>query len=222
MISRIVAACLLAAGLAACGTPAKIDHMADPAVKPAESSGSIDLRRIVSKQEAGEHVGQLRAGLACAGQGDLTARGINVDITDREIIRVVYDEFKAANYNMAGTPDDLFDNPEREKADYQLAGVVSNVKSNICFPFAGLGNVRSSRGEYGLTVDWQLYSRQRGAVVYSLTTNGTAKLEDSVPDGFRVLQQNALRQATKNLLVDEGFRSAVARRSAPPAPRPGS
>lgn len=204
---------VVAAGLAACGTPAKIEHAADPTIKQAASARSIDLRRIVSKQGAGEHVGQLRAGLLCAGQGDLTTRGINIEITDRDVVRVVHDELKSANYNMVGSPDDLFDDPARARADYQLAGVVSNVRSNICFPWAGVGNVRSSKGEYALTVDWQVYSKERSGVIYSVTTQGTSKIEEAVQDGFRILQTGALRQATRVLLADEGFRNAISRGS---------
>ena len=221
MLLRILAAAIVAATLSACGTPAKIDHMADPAIKAAASARSIDLRRIVNKQSAGEHVGQLMAGLTCTGKGDLTSREVNVEVTDREILRIVYDELKAASYNMVGTPDDLFDNPAKTRADYQLAGVISNIKSNVCLPLAGLGNIKSAKGEYALTVEWQVFSRERDAVIYAVTTPGTAKLESSTDDGFRILQRNALRQAAKNLLADEGFRETILRGNAPAA-RPRS
>ncbi len=225
MLMRILGAAVLAGALAACGTPAKIDHKGDPSIKQAESAKTIDLKRIVSKQGAGQHVGQLRAGLLCAGQGDLTTRGVNIDIADRDTLRVIYDELKTANYNMVGTPDDLFDNPARERADFQLAGVVSNVRGNICFPMAGFGNLRSAKGEYAATVDWQLYDRHASKVVYALSTEGTSQVKEASEDGFRQLQTGALRQATKALLADPGFRDAIAKGGvAKPAAaaRPGS
>jgi hypothetical protein len=222
MLFRLLAAAALAATLGACGTPAKIDHLADPTIKQAATSRSIDLRRIVTKHGAGEHVGQLMAGLTCTGKGDLTTKAVNAEITDREILRIVYDELKAANYNMVGTPDDLFDDPARSRADYQLAGVISNIKSNVCFPLGGFGNFKSAKGEYALTVEWQVFSRERSGVIYSVTTSGTSKLETSADDGFRTLQLNALRQATKVLMADDGFRDAVARGSAPQSSRPRS
>lgn len=215
MLFRLLAAAALAAALSACGTAAKIDHQADPTVKSAVSARSIDLRRIVNKQGSGEHVGQLRGGLACVGHGDLTTKGVNIEITDRTILNVVYDELKAANYNMVGAPDDLFDNPAKARADYQLAGVVSNVKANLCFPLAGFGNLRSVKGEYALTVEWQLFSRERDAVIYTVTTNGTAMVDSADENGMRTLQMNALRQAAKGLLANDGFRDAVARGGAP-------
>lgn len=222
MLFRILAAAALAATLCACGTPAKIVHADDPVVKPAVSSGTLNLRRIVTKQPAGEHVGQLMAGLTCTGKGDLTTKAVNAETNDREILKVVYDELKAANYELVGTPDDLFDDPSRSGADFQLAGVVSNQKGNLCYPLAGLGNVQNVKGEYSLNVEWQVYSRERKAVIYSVTTAGSSKLEESTADGFRILQFAALRQATKGLLADDGFRNAVARGASSQGSRPRS
>lgn len=221
MISRLLAASLLAALVSACGTPAQIEHRADPNVVAASSSRSIDLRRIVSKRGAGEHVGQLRAGLLCAGQGDLTTTSVNVEIADREVLNVVHEELKAANYNMVGSPDDLFDSPAKANADYQLAAIISSIKGNLCFPLAGFGNLKSAKGEYAVTVEWQLFSRERNVVIFAATTNGTAKIDEAAENGIRMLQLNALRQAARGLLADERFREAVARGGVSPV-RPQS
>ncbi|MYA59560.1 MAG: hypothetical protein F4X40_03230, partial [Chloroflexi bacterium] len=53
-------------------------------------------------------------------------------------------ELENANYKVVGDPDALFEDPEINSAEYFIAGLISNIEANVCYPLAGFGNFRTS------------------------------------------------------------------------------
>lgn len=205
---------MLALSLAACGTSAVIKKVEDRPVESLranENSKPIQFKKIVVKLKRGEHVGAIQTGLLCVPQGDLNWKGGRISIDSEEFTEVFKDELEKFAFKTVGDPDALFDDPSTWKSEILVAGLIKELKTNVCYPLAGFGNFSSSKGEAFLKVDWQIYSKLDRSVVHTVTTEGAAKSDDAISGGNTVAVLNAFAQASRNLLADSKFRDIVSR-----------
>lgn len=194
--------------LAACVVPADIQVQPSPvprmvsAEKPAKP---VQLRRVVIRMEFGTTLGAAEGGYLCVPRGTLkyTGSGTN-DISDNRFTDTFREEFKRANYVVAGNPDDLFEEPGEVGAELVIAGVVTDIKLNACSYPTG-----ETKGESALVVEWQVYNRVDRQIVHKVVTRGTGRTETAGPGGAGLAVQAAFAQATRGLLADEGFHRLV-------------
>lgn len=211
---NIAVAIISAALLSACGTPAVIKNVQDRNVedlKAAESSKPIQFTKVVVKLKRGEHVGAMQAGLVCVPQSDLTWKGGRISIDSDEFTDAFKEELEKFAFKTVGDTNALFEDPSTWKSEILVAGLVKDLKANICYPMAGFGNFSSAKGEAFLKVDWQIYSKLDRSVVHSVTTEGASKDNEAVAGGDTVAVLNAFSQATRNLLADAKFRDLVSK-----------
>jgi hypothetical protein len=210
---------------AACGTPEVIVHKPETPVRVVaenDNTRAIQLKRITYRMPAGQHMGVVRAGLLCVNRGDLTTKEVNTENRNIDLTRRLEQELKRARYNIVGDANDPFSEERETSADLLLAATVVEFKMNVCFPMAGFGSA-SSKGEVGLTVEWQVFSRQAKAVIYTVKTTGSAKLDDAQSDGMNVMQGDALLMSLRELMRDEGFyKTVTAPMPKSPPPRAGT
>ncbi len=212
MYGKFLAAIALAMATAACGTPEVIVHKPEAplrVVAESDAARTVQLKRITYRMPAGQHIGVVQAGLLCVNHGDLTTKEVNTDNRNNDLTLRMQQELQRAKYRVTGDVNDPFSDEKDTSADILIAATITEFKMNICFPMAGFGNLSSSRGEVGMTVEWQLYSRQAKAVVYTVITHGSSLLGESQSDGMTVLQGNALVDSLHELINDEGFYKAV-------------
>jgi len=170
------------------------------------------FKKVVVKLPRGHKIGAIQAGLLCIPQGQpLTWKGGRVNITSDDFTEAFRDELEKANYPLVGNPDALFEDPSEWEAELLVAGMIKDMTANICFPMAGFGNFTDARGEAFIKVDWQIYSRLDRKVVYTTTTEGSSKLQETSPTGGVDVFINAFAIATQNLLADKGFHDLVVR-----------
>lgn len=203
-----------AALLSACGTPAVIKNVQDSNVedlKAAESSKPIQFTKVVVKLKRGEHVGAMQGGLLCVPQSDLTWKGGRISIDSDEFTDAFKEELEKFSFKTVGDTNALFEDPSTWKSEILVAGLVKDLKANICYPMAGFGNFSSAKGEAFLKVDWQIYSKLDRSVVHSVTTEGASKDNEAVAGGDTIAVLNAFSQATRNLLADAKFRELVSK-----------
>ena len=215
MISRTRAATFVCSFiLYGCGTPAVIKNVEDRPVevlKAATDSKPIQFTKIVVKLKRGEHVGAMQAGILCVPQGDLTWKGGRLSIDSDEFTDAFKEELEKYSFKTVGDTNALFEDPSTWKSEILIAGLVKDLKTNLCYPMAGFGNFSSAKGEAYLKVDWQIYSKLDRTVVHSVTTEGAGKSDDAMPGGGTVPVLTAFSQATRNLLADQKFREIVSR-----------
>jgi len=225
MFSKVLAAIALAMATAACGTPEVIVHKPETPVRvvaESDSTRTMQVKRITYRLPAGQHMGVIRAGLLCINRGDLTTKEVNTENRNIDLTKRLEQELKRARYNIVGDANDPFSEERENAADLLLAATVVEFKMNVCFPMAGFG-IASAKGEVGLTVEWQIFSRQAKAVVYTVRTSGSAKLDDAQSDGMNVMQGDALLVALRELMRDEGFyKTLTAPMPKSPPPRAGA
>lgn len=200
--------------LQGCGTSAVIKTVEDRPVevlKAASNSKPIQFTKIVVKLKRGEHVGAFQQGLLCVPYGDLTWKGGRLSIDSDEFTDAFKEELEKYSFKTVGDTNALFEDPSTWKSEILIAGLVKDLKTNLCYPMAGFGNFASAKGEAYLKVDWQVYSKLDRVVVHSVTTEGTGKSDDAMPGGGTVPVLHAFTQATRNLLADTKFREIVSR-----------
>ncbi|MCB4811048.1 S1C family serine protease [Methylovorus menthalis] len=211
---RYLSSALLIALLAGCVPPATIKPVSDQLVEslPANTNiKPIQFSKIVVKMKRGEKIGALQMGLLCVGQGSLDWKGGKLSIDSDEFTEAFKDELEKASFKTVGDSNALFEDPSTWKSEILVAGLVKDLKANICYPNAGFGDFNSAKGEAYLKVDWQIYSKLDRAVVHSVITEGAAKSTTAVGGGDINIVLNAFAQATRNLLADDKFRSIVMR-----------
>lgn len=203
---------MLAAG---CGTPAVIKKVEDRKVDDLKASASakpIQFTKVVVKLKRGEHIGALQGGLLCVPQGDLNWKGGRINIDSDEFTEAFKDELEKHSFKTVGDTNALFEDPSTWKSEILVAGLVKELKANICYPMAGFGNFSSSKGEAFLKVDWQIYSKLDRSVVHSVTTEGAYQGDAAaVAGGDTIAVLNAFSQATRNMLADIKFREIVSK-----------
>lgn len=210
----LVSALILSSLLAGCGTPAVIKKVEDRPVenlRASENSKPIQFTKIVVKLKRGEHIGAMQAGVFCIPQGELNWKGGRISIDSDEFTDAFKEELEKFSFKTVGDTNALFEDPSTWKSEILIAGLIKELKANICYPMAGFGNFSSSKGEAFLKVDWQIYSKLDRSVVHSVATEGAAKNDEAVGGGDTIAVLNAFAQASRNLLADSKFREIVSR-----------
>lgn len=207
---------IIATILAGCGTSAVIKDVQDKPVqqlniKASANSKPIQLSKVVVRLKRGKHIGALQGGLLCAPQTDLTWKGGRLKLDSDDLTDAFQEELEKYSFKTVGDTSALFEDPSSWKSEILIAGLVKELKSNICFPMAGFGNFSSSKGESYVKVEWQIYSKLDRAVVHTVTTEGSFKSTESQEGGIDPIILNAFTQAARNLLADTKFRDIVAR-----------
>lgn len=169
----------------------------------------LQFKKIVVKLPRGHKLGAIKSGVLCVPNAELTWLGGKATITEDEFTDVFREELEKANYQVVGDPNALFEDPSEWKAEFLVAGLVTEMLANLCYPWSGFGNWTSGKGEAYMKVNWQIYSRLDRKVVFQTITEGSSKVDDSSPTGPTDVFLNAFAIATGNLLADKGFNELV-------------
>ncbi|WP_179958293.1 S1C family serine protease [Chitinimonas arctica] len=172
----------------------------------------IQLKKVVVKLRRGEEVGKNYIGFACVPSGTVEWRGGRINITDDELTETFREELQKYNYPVVGDPNALFDDPSTWKAELLVAGQVNKLELSACYPLAGFGNYRDSKGGAYVQVAWQVYGQLERKVVYEVTTEGSYQSDSSAPMGIEKNLANAFGLSVQNLLADRKFNDLVTRR----------
>jgi serine protease Do len=173
----------------------------------------IQFRKVVVKLKRGEDIGQSQVGLLCLPSSSIDWRGGRANVTDDEFTDAFREELSKYNYPIVGDPNALFEDPSTWKAELLVAGLINKIQISACFPMAGFGNTRDSKGSAFIRVNWQIYGQLERKVVYETTTEGSFEAREASSYGIERAMTNAFAMATQNLLADQGFHKLVTQRS---------
>jgi S1-C subfamily serine protease len=180
--------------------------IADPA-----AARPVQFHRIAIGIDRGTDIGLLGDGIGfCERWRRWIYRPGEVSFSDDDLTKTFRTELTAANYNVVGDPDALFDDPSAWKAEYLVAGSVKRINSELCYFYDRYVADTKVYGFVVMDVHWQIYSRLDRKVVHQTSTQGRGVVSDpsvtSDPDVFL----DAFAQATRNLLGDRGFHDLIA------------
>ena len=76
-----------------------------------------------------------------------------------------------------GNPFALFEDNSKSKANLMIAGMITKIEADVCYP---QHQYRPSYGYGGvyLKVNWQIYSKLKREVIYEVTTEGSDKIDN--------------------------------------------
>ncbi len=174
-----------------------------------EDSKPIQFKRIVVKLNRGARIGTLNGGVLCVPYSALTWRGGRLSIASEELDDVFREELEKHNFKVVGDPDALFDDPSAWRAEILVAGLVRDLKVNVCYPYSGFGDFSRAKAEAYIRVEWQVYSQLDRAVVHKVATEGYGRVADPVAGGDEMAVFNAFAHAVRQLLSDGRFREIV-------------
>jgi hypothetical protein len=126
-----------------------------------------------------------------------------LNISENELKKIVYDELNNARYKVAGDSENVFEDVGSIVNDYMLAGKITEIKANLCYPFSGFSNYTKFRGETFINIEWRIYSPADKKVALELETQGWAEIIKPQVDGDKMTIFQALVMATRNLLANE-------------------
>ena len=181
----------------------------DPILPPTfESTKPIAFRKIVLKIPRHQPVGKVSVGAFCRPRGEMTLSGGRHHLDIDQFNEIFLDELQNANYKVVGDPDALFDDPEINSAEFFVAGLVSDIEANVCYPKSGFGNFRRSRAAVFIDVEWQIYDTLERRVVSKINTQGSSNI-DSRFNSLDVAFENSFALAARNLLANKDFYELV-------------
>jgi len=174
----------------------------------------IGFRQVLTKIPLGEQIGKIHYGWGCFPGENIEWRGGRLNITDEELTETFRSELESKNYQIVGDPYALFGDPSVWQAEILVAGLITKVDAQVCFPLSGtptasIGNTSRLKGGAFIRVIWQIYSRALGKVVYEITTEGSYQSEKVIPGGFPIFLRNAFAANVRNLLANRDFYNLV-------------
>ncbi|HYK43042.1 MAG TPA: trypsin-like peptidase domain-containing protein [Thermoanaerobaculia bacterium] len=195
--------------------PSEEPAAGDSAV-PKEPTAAVEFHKLLLKLPRDLVVGSVRTGRGCTDHGPLTWKASREGSVGDDLGGLLMDELSAAGYTVVGDRDQLFDDPHGRRAEYVIAGVVRDVKANVCY---AMGRKRAGTAEASLTVDWQVYSHRSKSVALKETTTGTSLFPGAVDEPGGEAITRAFVSAARALLADNRFHDLVAGRGGDRLPR---
>jgi serine protease Do len=229
-LSRWVPAALAAlftlggAGCASAPGPAAPPKQAVPveqrasvaAAAPEPTTSAVEFRKLLLKVPRDLVVGVVQTGRGCTERGPLTWKASRDGSVGDDLGALLVEELSSAHYNVVGDKDTLFDDPHGRRAEYVIAGVIRDVKANVCY---ANGRRHPGTAEASLTVDWQVYSHRSKSVALKETTSGTSLLPGAQDEPGGEAITRAFVSAARTLLASTRFHDLVAGRGGDRLPK---
>jgi serine protease Do len=201
----------LALAIAGCGQqgPKVADKAIIPVVDPT-TARPVQFHRIVIDIKRGTDIGSLGKGIGyCTEWNRWLYRPGELSFSGKELTESFRSVLTAANYNVVGDPDALFDDPSAWKAEYLVAGAIKSMNVDLCYAYDRWVDDTEVHGYAVMDVNWQVYSRLERKVVYQTTTQGRGDTKQASVTGDPEVFLDGFAQATRNLLADRGFHDLI-------------
>lgn len=173
-----------------------------PVIPVRDGSSPLEFGKLLLKLPEEKVIGTVQAGRSCDGQAPLVWK-IGRGVSD-SFGQLLLGELSVTGYTVVGDPEVLFEDSQGSRAEYVVAGVMRDVKANVCHARGGPG-----RGEASLAVDWQVYSHRTKSVELKSTTEGSASAPSARQSGGAEAIAEAFLAAARNLMAEPGFHALV-------------
>ncbi len=176
----------------------------NPVLAESDKSGPVEFRKFLLKMPRDHVVGSVQTGRACVGRTPLTWKSGPDASADEDFGDLLLEELASAGYAVVRDRNTLFDDPHARRAEYVIAGVIRDVKANVCYAEPKSAATAAA----SLTIDWQVYSHRTKSVELKSTTEGSAVLKAQDAPGPQAIT-GAFVSAARNLLAELQFHELV-------------
>lgn len=200
--------CLIAGG---CVAPIDVPPVADVTAIQVDPSlvNPIAIERVVFQVPRGQQIGTVRGGIACLPWVKLNAGGSQATITDAGYLDAIQHELVAAGYRITTSPNELFQTGAASATRLRLAGRVTDIKANVCFPMSGFGDSSNGTAEVFVAIEWQAFDSASKSVVMRVATTGYGTVTQNGPGPFGEANDSAAAMATRRLTITPEFQRLV-------------
>jgi hypothetical protein len=201
--TSILAMVLVLGGCASTIALPPIPDVTPPTVTDRSAVNSIAIERLVV--QARGQSGVISVGILCIPNGTLRAGGSGANSGGYlEAMETVQREFDAIGYPVTTSPTELFTTVKNDDARLRLAGRVTDVHNNVCFPLAGFGDITNGSADSMITVEWQVYDNLTKNIAVKLSTIGFSKVSQT-GNPLTVADTQALGMSVRRFLASPEF-----------------
>jgi serine protease Do len=209
MSIRTLVATLVACAVSTLAAAQSADTAFPEAASAAQGTPSaqpkFEFTRIRSKVAPGDRIGWVESGMFCTGHVDLRANVKAEEIATDEARAAFKTVMNKLGLAMASPDISSFDAaPVKNDPDYRVGGVLQTMSLGICNRGA------SHRGEFAVSVKWEVFSPRQQKVVFSLTTSGNYRADSFEEITGRDFEVRAYVMSLQQLMSDPGFRALKA------------
>ena len=200
--ARVAAVLILTCG-GALAQPASLFESGD-------KQPSIKLTAVILEMQSGTPYLSLRSSNCLFSDRVVSATGGREPQSLPPYTAVFNAELKKAGFN-ATADDDLFNEADRGRSDYQAGAVITDAKIRACM---GDGSIFGAKGEASggtgtMTVEWQVFSPAEKKVVARFRTSGAVTREDKGADSLAKIFGLIFAGNVRELAAKPEFRTAV-------------
>ena len=189
-----------------------------PTATLAAAGPPVALTRVVFDLPRGARYEVRQAGLLCVTQHTLTWKGEPV-VREAQSYRIAFrTALRGEGVAAEGDPTDLFES-QSAPAEFSVGALVTAWRVRACVNGDGFGSsLTNVRGDAGMTVDWQVFSRTAHQVVARVRTEAQVAQARPIPGDGAKLKALAFAANAARLAQDDTFRHAIGLTTpAPPA-----
>lgn len=176
---------------------------------PADGSRPVEFGKLLVRLPREEAIGAVQTGRSCVPRGPLTWKSGRDSSLSEDFGGLFSEELSAAGYTVVGDPNVLFEDSKEWKAEFVIAGVIKDVKANVCYAKVAGPSSRGT-GEASIAVEWQIYSQRTKHVELTMTTEGVSRLTRAQESAAAEAISRAFLSASRNLLANNRFHELVA------------
>jgi S1-C subfamily serine protease len=194
----------------------KSDEKSSEGRSSEEKSSPIEFRKLLLKLPRDLVVGAVQTGRGCAERGPLTWKTSRDGSVGDDLGSLLMEELADAGYTVVGDKESLFDDPHGKRAEYVIAGVIRDVRANVCY---ANGAKHPGTAQASLTVDWQVYSHRSKSVALKESTTGAIELPGALEEPGAEAITRAFVAASRGLLASPRFHDLVFGKGGDRAPK---
>jgi hypothetical protein len=208
----LVAACLIAS----CAVkPTRVVETQKPAAFAEGNTQKLEFAKVLFSIKEGTVIGKFHGGLACIPGPTSTWQGGNSSVSEGRTVEKIVSSLRRHGVLVTNNSDQLFRTPDTQ-TDLTLGGRVSQLEFATC----GEGTFTGRKGSATVSINWQVFSKAQGKVLLEVTSEGSFADDSFKPTNSAALFiDEAIGQATVNLIANPEFRSLLTR---PASPNPGT
>lgn len=167
---------------------------------------SVKFATITKNIPAGERTMVIGLGYTCSLRREYrSSKTPYKDTFTKRVAIAVFEELKAAKYNVVGDPNNPFSGNLATSADYLIGAKVLNTKVSVC------AVDRKYSGERYYEIEWSLLKSDEKKVIYSKTTDGYMNVpkEKANRNGSHEMTYGALKMSLRKVLADPEFYNLI-------------
>jgi hypothetical protein len=191
---------VMVGGCVSTGGP-PIPDVALPMITDPSTVNPIAIERLVV--QARGQAGVIGMGLLCIPHGTLRAGG-GSNGGYLEAMETIQHEFNAIGYPVTTSTTELFTTARSEGSRLRLAGLVTDVNNNVCFPLGGFGDTTNGSADAMVTIEWQVFDSLTKDIALKLSTTGFAKVSQT-SEPLLAADEEAVRMSVRHFIGSPEF-----------------